>query len=72
MDILEFVDFNDGEDLDYITTFRERIIRERVNPFDHYNDNQFRKKYRFTKNFANKIVDLIKDVLPFYISNITN
>lgn len=64
MDILNFIDSIDMDDVDYMDTFRDTIHRERVNPFEYYDEVKFRKRYRFSKNFGNKIVDLVKADLP--------
>lgn len=70
MDIVDFVDFIDEVDQDvieYIEIFRIRdntTTRVRVNPFEQFSDAKFKKKYRLSKCFANKILDLVKDDLP--------
>lgn len=66
MDIVDFVDFFDEEDMDnYAEMFRDsNTDRVRVNPFEKYTDAKFKKKYRFSKLFARKILDLVKDDLP--------
>ncbi|XP_022823992.1 putative nuclease HARBI1 [Spodoptera litura] len=65
MDIIDFLDFIDEEDFYYVDSFRDNLIpRVRINPFERYDDANFRKKYRFSKDFANKIVDLVKEDLP--------
>ena len=62
MDIIDFLDFMDE---DYVEHLRNNVIpRVRMNPFEHYDNASFKKKYRFSKDFANKIVDLVKEDLP--------
>lgn len=59
------IDFIDEVDIDNIDVLRDdNMIRVRVNPFEKYDDNNFKKKYRFSKAFATKILDLIKEDLP--------
>lgn len=65
MDLLDTVNFIDELDVEYMETVRDNnITRVRINPFEKYDDVQFKKKYRFSKAFANKILDLIVDDLP--------
>lgn len=51
MDVLEVLDVNDMN--------VERIIRDRSNPFDIYDDYQFKIRYRFNKNTTRNIMNLI-------------
>ncbi|CAG9087321.1 unnamed protein product [Plutella xylostella] len=63
MDLIDLVDL---EDVDILEDQREpRRVAEnrlRLNPFL-LDDEQFRYKYRFTKRFGQKIVDLLRDQL---------
>ncbi|KAI5643606.1 DDE superfamily endonuclease domain-containing protein [Phthorimaea operculella] len=64
---VDFVDDEDQELLEFIEIFQIRDIitpRVRVNPFELYNDVKFKQKYRFSKCFADKIVDIVKNYLP--------
>ncbi|KAG7296712.1 hypothetical protein JYU34_020593 [Plutella xylostella] len=63
MDLIDLVDL---EDVDILEDQREPRRggenRLRLNPFL-LDDEQFRYKYRFTKRFGQKIVDLLRDQL---------
>lgn len=56
--------------LDTVSFLRERarnsgvkIYKKRKDPFVVYTDSEFRKKYRFSKENAKKLIDLVKDDL---------
>lgn len=60
---MDMDDLIDLEDLDMLETFwRTNTLRQRGNPFE-LSDEDFRYKYRFTKGFAEKIVDLLREDL---------
>lgn len=63
IDLLDINDMEDLEDLSEINTHRIPRYRLRMNPFIEYSDDDFKAKYRFSKRFALKIVDLVKDDL---------
>jgi hypothetical protein len=42
-----------------------RVLWERCNPLEHYNDVDFHRNFRFTKENLKKVVDLIKEDLQF-------
>lgn len=55
MDILEVIDIAELP--------VERIIRDRTNPFDLYDDNKFKLRYRFNKNTTHNIMNLLNEDL---------
>lgn len=59
------VDLNDIEDIETVelleTPREPNRNRIRINPFVDLSDTDFRKKYRFSKRYAMKIVDLIRE-----------
>lgn len=62
MDI-NVIDLMDLEDLDMLETpWRYDRHRHRLNPFE-LGDEDFKYKYRFTKRFGEKIVDLLREDL---------
>jgi hypothetical protein len=44
---------------------RERVFRDRQNPFEFYNDVEFNSRFRFTKENAMFVIDLISDDIRF-------
>ena len=44
---------------------RERVFRDVQNPFEYYNDDDFHRRFRFTKANARYIIDLLADDIRF-------
>jgi hypothetical protein len=44
---------------------RERVSRDHLNPFDRYDDIDFKYRYRFTKELVNNLINLL-DVMLMY------
>ncbi|XP_037296752.1 putative nuclease HARBI1 [Manduca sexta] len=64
INMVDSVDIEDIEAVELLETPRRpNRNRVRLNPFIDLSDEDFRQKYRFTKSFAMKIVDLLKDPL---------
>ena len=57
MNLLDFLDNLEND----IPAFDRRIIRDRNNPFDIYDDISFKRRYRFSKQGAMFIVDLLRE-----------
>ncbi len=51
---------------------RERVFRDRLNPFDRYDDIDFKYRYRFSKDTVNNIIDMLEDELRSNIHRPTN
>lgn len=64
MDIIDLIDIEDIEATELLETSRvNNRYRVRINPFIELSDEDFRQKYRFTKRYAMKIVDLLREDL---------
>ena len=57
-DLIEFLDFMEYEDHEREPQLPRRYLRDGENPVEFYNDDQFFKRYRFTKN------TVVESILP--------
>ena len=48
------------QELEQRSFIRQRIFRDRTNPFDCLDNEDFREKYRFSKETTNYIIQLIE------------
>lgn len=62
LDRIDLIDLEDLEMLETPIQRRPHTHRHRINPFD-MSDEDFQYKYRFTKRFGEKIVDLLQENL---------
>ena len=53
--MLLFVDFLDDE----YCTRKKRIFKCRMNPFDDYDDAEFKRRFRLSKQVVNKVKELV-------------
>ena len=44
---------------------KKRIFRDRLNPFDSYDDDQIYRRFRFHRPQIIHIVDMVKDTIEF-------
>ena len=56
---------DEADDLDNVPhpLRRQRLYRDRLNPFDHYDNFEFRQRFRFSKEGARFIINLVQDEL---------
>jgi len=63
MEIIELQDIEDVEDVENVEfVLQKRYIRDGENPFEFYDNLQFKKRYRFNKDSIH-MLDLI--IIPF-------
>lgn len=66
LNFADFIDDIDLQDFDDMDGFRDdQVNRTRMDPFEKYDDLRFKKKYRFSKCYANKVYDIIKNDFPY-------
>lgn len=58
---LDFIDDVEVEEVEYVDRIRkEKIYKFRMNPLESLDDNDFKKKYRFSKETFQYILNLIE------------
>lgn len=65
-DLFEFLHFIDSvTDMDLPSTIKPQLLRRRAEYFKNYDDHDFFKRYRMTKNTVLFILDQINEELEF-------
>ena len=60
---MEIVNFLDEIDQDPNYEYIHRVFRDRLNPFDFYNDKEFKIRYRFAKQTVAFLINMIEENL---------
>ena len=55
-DLIEFLHLMENEDVEREPQLPRRYIRDADNPLEFYNENQFVKRYRFSKNTVSESI----------------